>query len=137
MTVKSLQVEKLLKIIKMVFRRSILQGESARSKICCPAKTWHVCLSLSHSYRYTILETGPMETQAHVTAQDWGKTIVRETVDKETKKLEKENYQHLSSKKMDCYEIAAIVREIILGQNNNFRCYTHTPTSCLMFLPPS
>ena len=31
----------------------------------------------------------------------------------------------LCSKKMDCYEIAAIIQEIILGQNTKFRCYTH------------
>ena len=26
---------------------------------------------------------------------------------------------------MECSEIAAIVQEIILGQNTKFRCYTH------------
>ena len=40
MTAKLFQVEKLLKI-QMVFRRSVLQGESVRSKMCCPAKTWN------------------------------------------------------------------------------------------------
>lgn len=86
-----------------------------------------VCLS--HSYRYTILETGPVATQASKTAEDLGKAIDDETVDEETKKLEKiwrENYQHLCSTEiMDSSKIASIVKEIILSQNNNFRCYTH------------
>ena len=87
-----------------------------------------VCLS--HFYRYTILETGPVETQAPKTAEDVSKAIDHETVDEETKKLEKiwrENYQPLCiSKIMDSSKIAAIVKEIILSENNNFRCYTHT-----------
>ena len=86
-----------------------------------------VCLF--DSFRYTILETGPVETQAPKTAENVGKAIDHETVDEETKTLEKiwlENYQHLCSTKiMDSSKIAAIVKEIILGQNNNFRCYTH------------
>ena len=86
-----------------------------------------VCLS--HSYRYTILETGPVETQAPKTAEDVGKALDHETVDEETKKLEKiwrENFQHLCiTKIVNSSKIAAIVKEIILGQNNNFRCYTH------------
>ena len=84
---------------------------------------------LSHFYRYTILETGPVETQAPKTAEDWGKAIDQETVDEETKKLKKiwlENYQQLCIKKIiDSTEIAAIVQGIILGQNTNFRCYSH------------
>ena len=86
-----------------------------------------VCLF--DSFRYTILETGPVETQAPKTAENVGKAIDHETVDEETKTLEKiwlENYQHLCSTKIvDSSKIAAIVKEIILGQNNNFRCYTH------------
>lgn len=84
---------------------------------------------LSHFYRYTILETGPVETQAPKTAEDWGKAIDQETVDEETKKLKKiwlENYQQLCIKKIiNSTEIAAIVQGIILGQNTNFRCYSH------------
>jgi len=79
--------------------------------------------------RYTILETGPVETQAPKTAEDWGKAIDQETVGEETKKLKKiwlENYQQLCIKKIiDSTEIAAIVQGIILGQNTNFRCYSH------------
>ena len=70
-----------------------------------------------------------METQAPKTAEDWGKAIDQETVDEETKKLKKiwlENYQQLCIKKIiDSTEIAAIVKGIILGQNTNFRCYSH------------
>ena len=83
----------------------------------------------SHYYRYTILETGPVETQAPKTAEDVSKAIDHETVDEETKKLQKiwrENYQPLCiTKIMDSSKIAAIVKEIILSQNNSFRCYTH------------
>lgn len=70
-----------------------------------------------------------METQAPKTAEDWGKAIDQETVDEETKKLKEiwlENYQQLCIKKIiDSTEIAAIVQGIILGQNTNFRCYSH------------
>jgi len=86
-----------------------------------------VCLS--HSYRYTILETGPVVTQASKTAEELGKAIEYKTVDEETKKLEtiwRENYEHLSiTKFVYPSKIAAIVQEIILDQENNFRCYTH------------
>ena len=67
-----------------------------------------------------------MDTQILQNAQDWYKTL--EEPDEKTKELKKiwdENASHLCSKKMDCYEIAAIVQEIILGQNTKFRCYTH------------
>ena len=68
-------------------------------------------------------------TQAPKTAEEWGKTIDHETVDEETKKLQKiwrDNYQQLCiTKIVDPSKIAPIVQAIILGQNSNFRCYTH------------
>ena len=69
-----------------------------------------------------------MDTQIGQNAEDWYKTLDLEAADEKTKKLKEiwgENFRHLCSKKMDCNEIAAIVQEIILGQNTKFRCYTH------------
>ena len=80
-------------------------------------------------YRYTILELGPVETPGYETAEAWGKAIDHEMADEKTKKLKEifsENFEHISSKNlMNSSEIAAIVKEIILGQNTSFRCYTH------------
>jgi len=80
-------------------------------------------------YRYTILEPGPVETPRYETAEIWGKAISHEKADEKTKKLmeiSNENFDHISNKNMmNSSEIAAIVQEIILGQNTNFRCYTH------------
>jgi len=81
---------------------------------------------LSPFYRCTIIEIGPVDTQIAQNAQDWTKTL--EEPDEKTKELKKiwdGNFVALCSKKMDCYEIAAIIQEIILGQNTKFRCYTH------------
>ena len=67
-----------------------------------------------------------MDTQIARNAQAWHKTL--EEPDEKTNELRKiwnENFVHLCSKKMECSEIAAIVQEIILGQNTKFRCYTH------------
>ena len=67
-----------------------------------------------------------MDTQIAQNAQDWHKTL--EEPDEKTNELRKiwnKNFVHLCSKKMECSEIAAIIQGIILGQNTNFRCYTH------------
>lgn len=78
--------------------------------------------------RCTILETGPVQSQIHQTSEDLGKAIDHDTADEKTKKLKEiwgENFQNLCSKKMETTEMAAFVKGIILGQNTNFRCYTH------------
>ena len=67
-----------------------------------------------------------MDTQIVQNAQSWVKTL--EEPDEKTKELKKmwsKKFAELCSKKMDCYEIAAIIQDIILGQNTKFRCYTH------------
>ena len=78
-------------------------------------------------YRCTIIEIGPVETKIALNAQDWQKNL--QEADEKTKGLEKiwgENFLPMClSKKMDCSEIAAIIQEIILGQNTRFRCCTH------------
>ena len=70
-----------------------------------------------------------METPGYETAEIWSKAIDHEKADEKTKKLmeiSNENFDHISKKNMmNSSEIAAIVQEIILGQNTNFRCYTH------------
>lgn len=69
-----------------------------------------------------------MHSQIHVTAVDWGKAIDHDMADEKTKKLmEKwgENFQPVGSEKMETTEMAAFIKGIILGQNTNFRCYSH------------
>ena len=79
--------------------------------------------------RYTILEPGPIDTPIFQTAEDWGKAIDHETADGKTKKLKEmavDRLQQLISKKtIKSIEVAAIVKEIILGQKTNFRCLTN------------
>ena len=87
---------------------------------------WNV-FSLFPLYRCTIIEIGPVETKIGLNAQDWQKNL--QEADEKTKELKKiwdKNFLSMSlSKKMDCSEIAAIIQDIILGQNTKFRCYTH------------
>lgn len=70
-----------------------------------------------------------MKTPGYETAEIWSKAIDHEKADEKTKKLMEistENFVHISNKNMmNSSEIAAIVQEIILGQNSNFRCYTN------------
>ena len=78
--------------------------------------------------RCTILETGPVQSQFHQTSADWGKAIDDDTADEKTKKFKEtwgENFALLCSEKKETTEMAAFVKEIILGQNTNFRCYSH------------
>jgi len=79
--------------------------------------------------RCTILETGPVQSQIHQTGVDWGKAIDHDTADEKTKKLKEiwgENFLQLCSEKMETNEMAAFIKGIILGQNTNFRCYSHS-----------
>ena len=69
-----------------------------------------------------------MQSQIHHTAVDWNKAIDHDTADEKTKKLKEiwgENFQRLRSEKMETIEMAAFIKGIILGQNTNFRCYSH------------
>ena len=69
-----------------------------------------------------------MQSQIHQTGVDWGKAIDHDTADEKTKKLKEmwgENFALLCSEKMETTEMAAFVKGIILGQNTNFRCYSH------------
>ncbi|KAL9950342.1 hypothetical protein ACROYT_G042829 [Oculina patagonica] len=78
--------------------------------------------------RYTILETGPVETPILQTAEDWGKTIDHDLADQKTTKLKEmagQTLQQFVSKNMiKSSELAAIVKDTILDQSTNFRCYT-------------
>lgn len=79
-------------------------------------------------FRYTLLEPGPIDTLLGENATEWSKTIDSGAADEKTAKLQAiagEKFEELVSKKMRSIEIAAIVREIIQGQNTNFRCLTN------------
>jgi len=78
--------------------------------------------------RYTLLEPGPIDTLIGENATEWSKTMDNGTADEKTAKLQGiagKKFEELVSKKMKSIEIAAIVKEIILGQNTNFRCLTN------------
>ena len=83
---------------------------------------------LSCLNRCTIVEPGPVETPLFQTGADWGKSIDHSTADQKTQKLMKlgvGSMEEMKTKSLKSTEIATIVKEIILGQNNNFRCYTN------------
>ena len=85
-------------------------------------------VSLSFFNRLTLLEPGPVETPIFQTAEAWAKTMDHSTADPKTLKMMKlrdEEYDRLRTKSLTSSEIAAAVKEIILGQNTNFRCYTN------------
>ena len=78
--------------------------------------------------RYTLLEPGPIDTLIGQNATEWNKIMDDGTADEKTTKLQGiagKKFEELVSKKMKSIEIAAIVKEIILGQNTNFRCLTN------------
>ncbi|XP_078353073.1 retinol dehydrogenase 8-like [Oculina patagonica] len=83
---------------------------------------------LQFNIRCTIVEPGPVETPLFQTGADWGKTLDHSTADEKTQKLMKmgiAGMEEMKTKSLKANEIAAIVKEIILGQNTNFRCYTN------------
>ncbi|KAL9950345.1 hypothetical protein ACROYT_G042832 [Oculina patagonica] len=84
--------------------------------------------------RYTILEPGPVETPLFQTAADWGKAIGNSTADQKTQKMMKREWEEIEqlvkTVSQKSSEIASMVKEIILGQNTNFRCNTN-----MKFLP--
>ena len=85
-------------------------------------------VSRSFFNRFTLLEPGPVETPIFQTADDWGKSMDHSTADPKTLKLMKlggEEMERLKTKSLKSSEIAATVKEIILGQNTNFRCFTN------------
>ena len=87
-----------------------------------------IFVSLSCPNRCTIVEPGPVETPLFQTGADWGETIDHSTADQKTQQLMKlgvAGMEKMKTKSLKASQIAAIVKEIILGQNNNFRCYTN------------
>ena len=79
--------------------------------------------------RCTILEPGPVITSAFENSAAWiGKSIDNTTADRKTQELMKvlsEHIQEVSKTSLESIEIAAGVKEIILGKNTNFRCQTN------------
>ena len=74
------------------------------------------------------MEPGPVETPLFQTGADWGETLDHSTADQKTKQLMKlgvAGMEKMKTKSLKASQIAAIVKEIILGQNTNFRCYTN------------
>ena len=68
-------------------------------------------------------------TSIFQTAAEWAKAIDHSTADERTKQLMElgtEKLKQLAGRLgMKSSEIAAIVKEIILGKNTNFRCFTN------------
>lgn len=63
------------------------------------------------------------------TSAEWGKAIDHSTADEKTKQLMElgmQNLQrHIAQEMKSSEMIAAIVKEIILGKNTDFRCFTN------------
>lgn len=59
----------------------------------------------------------------------WGESIDNSTADQKTQEMMKhgtfDKMEEWSSKALESSEIAAAVKEIILGVKSNFRCLTH------------
>ena len=80
-------------------------------------------------HRCTILEPGPVtSTSAFQNSAAWSESIDKLTADQKTQEL----MEVTSEKILEAFrtaressEIAAIVKEIILGKNSNFRCQTN------------
>ena len=70
-----------------------------------------------------------MTTSIFKTSAEWEETIDHSTADEKTKKLMelgKERLQKFIGQAMkSASEIAVIVKEIVLGKNTNFRCFTN------------
>ena len=69
-----------------------------------------------------------MLTSIFQTSAEWGKAIDHSNADEKTKQLMELGLQTIQlhvGQGMKSSEIAAIVKEIILGKNTNFRCFTN------------
>jgi len=78
--------------------------------------------------RCTILEPGPVMTSIFEKSAAWSKSIDKSTADQKTQELLKvmgEKLKEAISTALKSSDVAAIVKEIILGKNTNFRCQTN------------
>ena len=89
-------------------------------------------LRLSWSFitynRCTLLEPGPVKTSVAENSIAWGKSIDISTADQKTQDMLKLCSEHLGrwvATALEANDVALIVKEIILGQNTNFRCQTN------------
>ncbi|XP_068676257.1 retinol dehydrogenase 8-like [Montipora foliosa] len=78
--------------------------------------------------RCTLLEPGPVKTSVAENSIAWGKSIDISTADQKTQDMLKLCSEHLGrwvATALEANDVALIVKEIILGQNTNFRCQTN------------
>ena len=69
-----------------------------------------------------------MTTPIFQNSAEWVQVIDHSTADEKTKKLMelgKEQLQKFIGQAIKSSEIAVIVKEIVLGKNTNFRCFTN------------
>ena len=69
-----------------------------------------------------------MTTPIFQNSAEWVQAIDHSTADEKTKKLMelgKEQLQKFIGQAIKSSEIAVIVKEIVLGKNTNFRCFTN------------
>jgi len=78
--------------------------------------------------RCTLLEPGPVKTLVFESSQVWAASIDSSTADQKTQDLMKRGFENLKgalSKGVEPSDIAAAVKDIILGKNTNFRVQPH------------
>jgi len=79
--------------------------------------------------RCTILEPGPVtSTSIFQNSAAWSESIDKSTADQKTLELVEvtsEKIKEALRTSLEASEIAAVVKEIILGKNSNFRCQTN------------
>jgi len=78
--------------------------------------------------RCTILEPGPVATAMVQKLEAWGESIDNSTADQKTQELLKvwfDMFPEVAGTALKSNKIAETVKEIILGENTNFRCQTN------------
>ena len=86
------------------------------------------CFILIYFHRCTILEPGPVVTPILQKSEVWGESIDNSTADQKTQGLlntQREMLHKANRLGLEPSKIAAVVKEIILGENTNFRCQTN------------
>lgn len=74
------------------------------------------------------MEMGPVKTSIGENAMAWGKAIDNSTADQKTQEMLTVGGGHLAcweTTALESSDIAAVVKEVILGQNTDFRVQTN------------
>ena len=96
--------------------------------MCTRAELFHNVFIFLCLHRCTILEPGPVATLIVQNLKVWGESIDDSTAGQKTQeflKAYREMVDEVVPRGLEPSKIAAVVKEIILGKNTNFRCQTN------------